>query len=62
MQCKAAADEAIAASGSTWRISSTMFTTVGSVSFQWKNPDFLMKNPDFLLKNDDFITKTGHIA
>ena len=27
------------------------------VSFQWKNPDFLLKNPDFLLKNVDFITK-----
>ena len=25
------------------------------VSFQWKNPDFLLRNPDFLLKNDDFI-------
>ena len=24
------------------------------VSFQWKNPDFLLKNPDFLLKNVDF--------
>ena len=29
------------------------------VSFQWKNPDFLLKNPDFLLKNVDFIIKTG---
>ena len=27
------------------------------VSFQWKNPDFLLKNPDFLLTNVDFITK-----
>ena len=26
-----------------------------AVSFQWKNPDFLLKNPDFLLKNGDFI-------
>ena len=25
-----------------------------AVSFQWKNPDFLLKNPDFLLKNEDF--------
>ena len=25
-----------------------------TVSFQWKNPDFLLKNPDFLLKNDGF--------
>ena len=25
------------------------------VSFQWKNPDFLLKNPDFLLKNVDFV-------
>ena len=29
------------------------------VSFQWKNPDFLLKNPDFLLKNVDFIIKQG---
>ena len=36
------------------------------VSFQWKNPDFLLKNPEFLLrnpdsllKNVDFITKPG---
>ena len=21
------------------------------VSFQWKNPDFLLENPDFILKN-----------
>ena len=27
------------------------------VSFQWKNPDFLLKNPDFLLKSVDFIMK-----
>ena len=27
------------------------------VSFQWKNPDFLLKNPDFLLKNVDFLLK-----
>ena len=27
------------------------------VSFQWKNPDFLLKNPDLLLKNIDFIIK-----
>ena len=26
-----------------------------SVSFQWKNPDFLFRNPDFLLKNVDYI-------
>ena len=25
------------------------------VSFQWKNPDFLLKNVDFLMKNLDFI-------
>ena len=25
------------------------------VSFQWKNPDFLLKNVDFLLKNVDFV-------
>ena len=28
--------------------------TKSQVSFQWKNPDFLLKNPDFLLKNVDF--------
>ena len=28
-----------------------------TVSFQWKNPDFLLKNPDFLLKNVEFIIK-----
>ena len=27
------------------------------VSFQRKNPDFLLRNPDFLLKNVDFIIK-----
>ena len=27
------------------------------VSFQWKNPDFLLQNPDFLLKNVDFVIK-----
>ena len=26
------------------------------VSFQWKNPDFLLKNLDFLLKDVDSIT------
>ena len=38
--------------------------TQSSVSFQWKNPcfllknvDFLLKKLDFLLKNDDFIIK-----
>ena len=25
------------------------------VSFQWKNPDFLLRNPDFLLKNVVFV-------
>ena len=30
-----------------------------AVSFQWKNPDFLLKNPDFLLQNVDFIINTG---
>ena len=32
---------------------------VQQVSFQWKNPDFLLKNPDFLLKNVDFIIIKG---
>ena len=27
---------------------------VVSVSFQWKNPDFLLRNPDFLLKKRRF--------
>ena len=27
------------------------------VSFQWKNPDFLLKNPDFLMRNVDFVLK-----
>ena len=27
------------------------------VSFQWKNPDFLLKNVDFLLNYFDFIMK-----
>ena len=27
------------------------------VSFQRKNPDFLVKNPDFLVKNPDFLLK-----
>ena len=30
---------------------------VQQVSFQWKNPDFLLKNPDFLLKSPDFLFK-----
>ena len=25
------------------------------VSFQWKNPDFLLKNPDFLIRNPKFL-------
>ena len=29
------------------------------VSFQWKNPDFLLRNVDFLLRNVDFLIKTG---
>ena len=27
------------------------------VSFQWKNPDFLLKNSDFLSRNPDFLLK-----
>ena len=27
------------------------------VSFQWKNPDFLLRNPDFRLKKVDFTIK-----
>ena len=49
-----------------WLLTITTLTSAGHrVSFQWKNPDFLLKNPDFLfrnpnflLKNDEFITKT----
>ena len=29
------------------------------VSFQWKNPDFLLKNPDFLIRNPDFLLKNA---
>ena len=43
----------------------SQITTNNQVSFQWKNPDFLLRNPDllfrnpdFLLKNVDFVTKT----
>ena len=32
------------------------------VSFQWKNPDFLVKNPDFLLKNVDFVMKQNNYS
>ena len=35
---------------------------VGAVSFQWKNPDFILKNPDFLLKNVDFMIKQIPLA
>ena len=28
-----------------------------TVSFQWKNPDFLLKNPNFLFRNPDFLLK-----
>ena len=41
----------------------TTITTVGygditaKVSFQWKNPDFLLKNPDLLIRNLDFLLK-----
>ena len=34
-----------------------LFTSGAQVSFQWKNPDFLLKNPDFLLRNPDFLLK-----
>ena len=30
-----------------------------TVSFQWKNPDFLSKNPGFLLRSPDFLLKNG---
>ena len=46
-----------------------MFGAAGKVSFQWKNPDFLLRNPDslirnsdFLLKNVDFISKQGKVT
>ena len=28
-----------------------------TVSFQWKNPDFLLRNPDFVLRNPNFLLK-----
>ena len=34
-----------------------LLLTRGEVSFQWKNPDFLLRNPDFLIKNPDFLLK-----
>ena len=27
------------------------------VSFQWKNPDFVLKSQDFLFRNPDFLLK-----
>ena len=41
----------------TPRKSATATKRCSQVSFQWKNPDFLLRNPDFPLKNVDFITK-----
>ena len=38
-----------------YTIAFTVNPEAAQVSFQWKNPDFLLKNPDFLLKNVDFI-------
>ena len=32
---------------------------IAQVSFQWKNPDFLLKNPNFLIRNPDFLFKNG---
>ena len=33
------------------------FSVQNQVSFQWKNPDFLLKNVNFLLKNVNFLLK-----
>ena len=30
---------------------------IDEVSFQWKNPDFLLKSPDFLIRNPNFLLK-----
>ena len=39
-------------------MTSTIFPSAApEVSFQWKNPDFLLKNPDFLLTKPDFLLK-----
>ena len=40
-------------------VGTSAITATTGVSFQWKNPDFLVKNPDFLLKMAYLITKTG---
>ena len=37
-------------------------TALIQVSFQWKNPDFLLKNPGFLLKTVDFMIKQTRAA
>ena len=34
---------------------------MAAVSFQWKNPDFLLKNPDFLIRNLDFLLKNDDL-
>ena len=41
----------------TRRTSCPSARTNPTVSFQWKNPDFLFKNPDFLIRNPDFLLK-----
>ena len=29
---------------------------LAEVSFQWKNPGFLLRNPDFKIRNSDFLS------
>ena len=40
-----------------WESCGSIEPGAGEVSFQWKNPDFLLKHVDFLLKNVDFAFK-----
>ena len=44
----------------TFVYTSKLPSSSDEVSFQWKNPNFLLKNPDFLLKNVDFIINSEH--
>ena len=52
---KITTDEMIVYRGSPWDIRGRFCGD--QVSFQWKNPDFLLRNPDFLLRNPDFLLR-----
>ena len=39
------------------RSAMTMVAQLFQVSFQWKNPDFLLRNSDFPIRNSDFLLK-----